>query len=136
MRSIPLRDWAAVLAVTNVDFVSLQYSECESELGQMRARGAHISHWQEAIDDYAETAALVSALDLVVSVQTAVVHLAGALGTPVWALISAVPEWRYGREGSSMPWYPGARLFRQSVTGEWDDVLAAVTCALPTMSST
>jgi ADP-heptose:LPS heptosyltransferase len=82
-----------------------------------------IHHWPEAIDDYDETAALVAALDLVISVQTAVVHLAGGLGQPTWALISAVPEWRYGAAGEVMPWYPSVRLKRQQTLGEWGSVM-------------
>ncbi len=85
-----------------------------------------ISHWPEAISDYDETAALVSALDLVISVQTAVVHLAGALGAPVWALVPANPEWRYLKRGESLPWYTNVRVFRQADAGEWDTVISRV----------
>jgi hypothetical protein len=126
LRSVPLHQWLPILQLPNIAFVSLQYTECAQELAQLRQLGVQIEHWQDAIDDYAETAALVSALDLVVSVQTAVVHLAGALGTPVWALISAVPEWRYGGHGETMPWYPSARLVRQIHPGEWAPVIRRV----------
>ena len=67
---------------------------------------------------------------LVVSVQTAVVHLAGALGRPVWALIPAAPEWRYAMEGDAMPWYPSARLVRQAVPDDWGPVVREVAARL------
>jgi hypothetical protein len=76
-------------------------------------QAACFDYWSAAIDHYDETAALVTALDLVISVQTAVVHLAGALGKPAWVLVPAVPEWRYLKSGDSMPWYSSLRLFRQ-----------------------
>ncbi len=126
LRSIPLAQWAPVLAVPGVDFVSLQYADPEREIEALRGNGLELHEWPEAIDDYDETAALVASLDLVISVQTAVVHLAGALGTPVWALISAAPEWRYGAAGASMVWYSAVRLMRQTALGPWDSVMAAV----------
>jgi hypothetical protein len=127
LRSIPLRSWIPLLRLPSVDFVNLQYSDCTEELAALRAESNIELHWWDsALDDYDQTAALVSALDLVISVQTAVVHLAGALGKAVWALIPAVPEWRYGVAGPSMPWYPTARLFRQSAQGEWNPLMSSV----------
>ena len=124
VRSIPLQMWAPVLTLQDVDFVSVQYSDCAEEIAQVRSTlGVAITHWPQAIDDYDETAALVAALDLVISVQTAVVHLAGALGQRVWALISAVPEWRYGAAGDVMPWYPSVKLIRQQTLGEWSSLM-------------
>ncbi len=120
VRSLPLEDWGPVLRAKDVDFVSLQYTECRDDLERLaRESGIRVHHWQEAIDDYDETAALVSALDLVVSVQTAVVHLAGALGRPVWVMLPAVPEWRYLEIDGRMPWYPSMRQFRQIELGSW-----------------
>ncbi len=82
-RSLTLAELAPLLGQAGAHFVSLQHTECRGEIEQMRASsGATLHHWQEAIDDYDETAALVSALDLVISVQTAVIHLGGALGRP------------------------------------------------------
>ena len=88
------------------------------------------------LTDFADTAALVETLDLIITVDTAVAHLAGALGKPVWILLPYSPDWRWmlGREDS--PWYPTARLFRQTEMGEWQGViekvreaLAATTCS-------
>jgi len=124
VRSIPLEQWGPLLAVPGVHFVSLQYTDCRAEIGAVEsASGIRVHHWRDAIDEYDETAALVAALDLVISVQTAVVHLAGALGKPVWALVSASPEWRYQKSGESLPWYPSVRLLRQSTPGDWQAVV-------------
>lgn len=131
LRSIPLAEWTSVLGVPGVSFVSLQYTDCVAELAAVRAAsGFDVRHWPEAIDDYAETAALVSALDVVVSVQTAVVHLAGACGATAWALIPRAPEWRYMEQGERMPWYPSVRLFRQTVEADWEGPLRSVAQAL------
>jgi tetratricopeptide (TPR) repeat protein len=126
LRSIPLEQWAPVLTVPGADFVSLQYVDPDRELDALGRTGIEVHEWSEAIEDYDETAALVASLDLVISVQTAIVHLAGALGTPVWALIPAAPEWRYGAAGASMVWYPAVKLVRQAVLGRWDPVIQAI----------
>lgn len=131
LRSADLAGWLPVLGMEGVDFVSLQYTECSDELAALgQAHGLRVHHWQEAIDDYDETAALVSALDLVISVQTAVVHLSGALGKPAWVMISAVPEWRYMSRGETLPWYPAVRLFRQQDQGNWHPVMEKIALEL------
>lgn len=127
LRSIGLEHWLPILHVKNTSFIDLQYTDCRAELAALKDKhGIEIVHWQEALDDYDETAALVSALDLIISVQTAVVHLSGALGKPVWVMVPVVPEWRYQQKGDSMLWYSSARLFRQSAPGEWLPVVDAV----------
>jgi tetratricopeptide (TPR) repeat protein len=127
LRSIPLDEWLPILTVEGAHFVSLQYTDCQDELRALAERhGIIVHHWQEAIDDYDETAALVSALDQVVTVCTSVVHLTGALGKPAWVLVPTIPEWRYLNAGASMPWYPSVRLFRQPRQGAWQDVLEEV----------
>lgn len=127
LRSIPLYIWLPILSLPGAHFVSLQYTDCREELSELRDRyGITVTHWQAAIDDYDETAALVANLDLVISVQTAVIHLAGALGKACWVLVSAAPEWRYGATGETMPWYPSVRLFRQTALQRWDDTIENV----------
>lgn len=82
------------------------------------------------IDDFADTAALMAHLDLVISVDTATVHLAGAIGTPCWAMIPFVPDWRWLRDGAQTVWYDSVRLFRQPERGDWQSVVSNVRTAL------
>jgi len=126
-RSIPAHLWQPILATQGCRFVSLQYGKVAEELAAFRDEtGTEIVHWQDAVDDYDETAALVCALDKVVSVCTSLIHLNGALGEPVWVMVPAVPEWRYLRKGESLPWYPSVRLFRQAELGNWLPVIDTV----------
>jgi tetratricopeptide (TPR) repeat protein len=127
-RSLSLGELAPVLREPGFHFVSVQYGpEAAAEVQGFAAQsGLRVHHWPEAIDDYDETAALVTALDGIVSVCTAIVHLAGALGRPVWVATPRVPEWRYGASGERMLWYPAVRLFRQSASGDWAPVLNAI----------
>ena len=128
LRSLALEQLLPMLRTRSVRFVSLQYTaDARAEVDALRARhGIEVTHWPEAIDDYDQTAALVCALDLVVSVCTSLVHLGGALGRPVWVLAPLSPEWRYGAAGESMPWYPSVRLFRQTTYAEWEPVVGRV----------
>jgi len=126
-RSLRLVDLLPILSIPGLRFVSLQYGDCAEDLETLRREtGIEVVHWPEAIADYEETAALCVALDLTVSVCTAVIHLNGGLGRPVWVMVPAVPEWRYGVEGDAMPWYPSVRLVRQAVRGDWSDVFSRV----------
>ncbi|MDP2706716.1 MAG: glycosyltransferase, partial [Burkholderiales bacterium] len=127
MRSIPLAQWAPLLQSAGVQYVSLQYTECSGEIAAVEAAtGVRIADWREVRDDLEHTAALITALDLVISVCTAVIHLGGALGKPVWVLAPYSPEWRYGIAGDGMPWYPSVKMFRQLRYGEWQPVIERV----------
>jgi ADP-heptose:LPS heptosyltransferase len=86
--------------------------------------------WPDGIADFADTAALVAALDLVITVDTAVAHLAGALGVETWVLLPHFPDWRWGVAGERTPWYPSLRLFRQPTFDAWAPVVQAVGGAL------
>ena len=132
LRSIALPEWLPVLGTAGARFVSLQYTPgAAGEAADLEARhGIRIEHWPEAIEDYDETAALVCALDLVISVCTSVVHLGGALGRPVWVMAPYSPEWRYGFSGDAMPWYSSVRVFRSPAYGDWPPVIAAVAQAM------
>ena len=92
---------------------------------------ADLSPW---LTDFAETAAAVSRLDLVISVDTSVAHLAGALGRPTWLLLQYPPEWRWLLAREDSPWYPTARLFRQRREGEWPEMAREVAAALAQMA--
>ena len=126
-RSLRLAEWSPILELPACTFVSLQYGNAGTELQVLsdQSRG-RIHEWREAIESYAETAALVAALDLVISVQTALVHLAGALGKPAWVMLRAASEWRYLEQGETMPWYPSLRLLRQPHPGDWQPVVARI----------
>ena len=94
-----------------------------------------IVNLSDALNDFSDTAAVIENLDLVVSVDTAVLHLAGAMGKPTWAVLSSAPDWRWmlGRQDS--PWYPTMRLFRQERHGDWDSVFVHIAQELATLSS-
>jgi ADP-heptose:LPS heptosyltransferase len=86
------------------------------------------------LTDFAETAAAICHLDLVISVETAVAHLAGALGRPVWVPLAFVPAWRWLLDRKDSPWYPTMRLFRQTTPGDWATVVGALADALAKMA--
>ena len=114
----------APLAALPVVFVSLQLPPgATPALPQLRS-------FADELADYGETAALIETLDLVLSVDTSVAHLAGALGKPCWLLLRAASEWRWQRGRSDCPWYPALTIFRQQLPGDWDDVIARVAAAL------
>lgn len=123
-RSIPLPTWAPLLAVEGVRFFSLQVGDETRQLAEAPAQKA--TDLSPLLTDYAETAAAVAQLDLVISVDTSVVHLAGALARPTWILIPTVPDWRWLRARDDNPWYPTVRLFRQAAIFEWEPVLTRV----------
>jgi len=135
VRSLPLARWLPILHAQNVHFVDLQYTDCGDEIKALHEKNAvRVHSWQEARTDYEQTAALVAALDLVISVCTAVIHLGGALGRPVWVMAPYSPEWRYGIAGEEMPWYPSVRVFRQAAFNEWDAVIENVAQCLGDMA--
>ncbi len=128
-RSIPLGVFARMLAEPGFGFVSLQKDVSEDAgAGALADRG--LTDWTPELDDFAATAALIEALDLVITVDTAVAHLAGALAKPVWILSRFDACWRWVRGISGSPWYPSARLFRQPVPGDWESVVRDVVAAL------
>ena len=109
-------------------FVSLQTDVRPDDAVTLRAH--RMLHLGPTLTNFADTAALISRLDLVISVDTSVAHLAGALGTPVWVLLPFSPDWRWLLDRQDSPWYPTARLFRQGKTREWQGVVADVRGAL------
>jgi tetratricopeptide (TPR) repeat protein len=126
-RSFSLEELLPLLKLPGVQFVNLQYTDVRDELRELQSRHSlKVHHWQDATDDYDQTAALVSALDGVLTVCTAIVHLAGALGRPALVMVPFGADWRYGGEGERMIWYPSVRLVRQRQVGQWSAVLEEV----------
>jgi hypothetical protein len=125
---VDLNRWMPILNAGRARFVSLQYTDdAVRDVSALRERyGMEVVHWPGAVTDYEETAALVTALDLILSVCTAVVHLGGALGRPVWVMAPYSPEWRYGFVGERMPWYPSVHIFRQESDRKWEPVINRV----------
>ena len=124
-RSIPLAAWAPLLGVEGVRFFSLQVGDAARRLAD--GPGRKVVDLSALLTDYAETAAAVEQLDLVISVDTSVVHLAGALAKPTWVLLPWVPDWRWLRNREDSPWYPTLRLFRQPARSAWEPVMTRVT---------
>jgi hypothetical protein len=127
-RSIPLARLRPLLDVPGTSFVSLQREYRDADLGALA--DLPILRLDDAIADFADTAAVIESLDLVVAVDTAVAHLAGALGKPLWLLLSHVQDWRWLIGRGDSPWYPTAHLFRQGLEGDWAPVIAQVAAAL------
>lgn len=127
VRSMTLPDLSPVLSNPNFHFVNLQYGDVAAELEAFNVRsGIDITHFPEAIQDLDEFAALISALDLVITVCNTTVHFSGALDKEVWVMAPTIPEWRYGYSTRHMRWYPSARLYRQPATGGWKEVISDI----------
>lgn len=131
-RSIDLDQWKPILK-QDCNFISLQYTpDAYNPISEIEDKyDIRVHHWPSAVqaDDYHETAALVSSLDLVITVNTAVHHLAGALGKKCWTLTPAAHAWRYwspDQDGGSIPWYPSCRQFMQKKLYEWKPIISQV----------
>jgi len=133
-RSIPFERLAALSSVHGVKYISLQ----KLEEGDIRAASPGVlplADWTGDLHDFADTAALISQLDLLITVDTAVAHVAGALNTPVWMMVPFIPDWRWLLHRSDSPWYPSMRLFRQTARRDWGEVIADVCSSLQEVSS-
>jgi hypothetical protein len=131
-RSIALAQLTPLAGVAGVHFVSLQKGDAAAPGGSTDG-GVSLHDWTGELGDFADTAALIEALDLVITVDTSVAHVAGALGKPVWILNRFDGCWRWLLDRYDSPWYPTARLFRQPTQGDWDSVVGAVAVALREM---
>ncbi|MBK8163666.1 MAG: tetratricopeptide repeat protein [Gammaproteobacteria bacterium] len=120
-RSLPLSGMHALLAV-EATFIGVQKEVREADAAFLAAHPA-ILRPGERVADFADAAALIASLDLLITVDTSVAHLAGAMGKPVWILLPHNPDWRWLRGRDDSPWYPSARLFRQAAPGDWSGVI-------------
>jgi len=127
-RSCTAADFASLCDIPGLHIVSLQHGEKARDLARFADMG--IIDVSGHMDDFAQTAAMIRHLDLVVSVDTSVPHLAAALGTPVWLLLHKRPDWRWMRGQDGTMWYPSMRLFRQTVAGDWSDVFMRIRSCL------
>jgi len=119
----------AALAQPGVALYSLQWGEAAAQAAAAPA-GMRITDFGDEIRDFSETAALLGCLDVVVTVDTAMAHLAGAMGVPAWVLLAQAPEWRWLLERHDSPWYPTMRLFRQDADGDWSGPVRRIADAL------
>jgi Flp pilus assembly protein TadD len=128
--AIPLEALEPLSRRAGVEFHCLQKEIGTEDRGWLQRAGAIATH-EAVLRDFGDTAALIDAMDLVISIDTAVAHLAGALAKPVWIMLPFSPDWRWlsGRDDS--PWYPTARLFRQPSPGDWDSVVRLIAASLP-----
>jgi len=131
VRSIHLEKFAPLFGIGGCSFVSLQKGDGAEELAGAPGK---LDDWMGECSDLLDTAALIQNLDLVITVDTAVAHLAGALGRPVWMLNRYESEWRWMTEREDSPWYPTLRLYRQQRPGDWDAPIARVAAALRSFS--
>jgi Flp pilus assembly protein TadD len=132
VRSCPLEKLLPLLELPGTRFFSLQ---CDSTgRSQLAAPAAAdcVVDVGELLEDFADTAAVLQRLDLLITVDTAIAHLAGALGRPVWTMLCHTPDWRWHLDRSDSPWYPTMRLFRQPTWGDWDSVVNRVRAELQT----
>ena len=132
-RSVPLAVMRSLLC-PEFEWFSLHRDVLESDVEALDS-SPDIHHFGDRMD-FDETAALIEHMDLVISIDTSIAHLAGAMGKPVWVLLPFVPDWRWLLDREDSPWYPRARLFRQDEAGEWGAVMENVNSALKTWLET
>jgi Flp pilus assembly protein TadD len=128
-RSIPIQSLAPLSDVPGIAWYSLQTGEPQVQLSDPPA-GMNVIDLGKDLADFSDTAAALSHLDLFLTIDTAAAHLAGALGVPTWTMLHSAADWRWTAQGDTTPWYPGMRLFRQSKSGGWDEVVEKIRAEL------
>ncbi|MGL6284387.1 MAG: hypothetical protein ACRC2J_18430, partial [Microcoleaceae cyanobacterium] len=129
-RSCQLADFADLAKIPGVQLYSLQKGEQVKDLQNAEHDIDWVINLDDVINDFADTANIIQQLDLIISVDTAIAHLAGAMGKQVWLLLTYVPDWRWFLQRQDSPWYPTMRLFRQKSLGDWSGVFTEVKSAL------
>jgi hypothetical protein len=129
VRSISLKYLALLAESPRTRFFNLQKGPAAAQAKSAPA-GFELIDWTDQFNDFHDTAAFMANLDLVITVDTSIAHLAGALGRPVWVMLPFTPDWRWQLDRSDSPWYPTMRLFRQSTPGDWAGVIRQVVDAL------
>jgi hypothetical protein len=128
-RSLEITSLNPLFDIPDIFWVSLQVDERHIEAASVHKKEI-LYDTRDQIEDFADTAAVISGLDLIITVDTAVAHLAGALGKPVWVLLSFAADWRWLLDRDDSPWYPTMKLFRQKAPGDWKSVISSVREAL------
>ena len=116
---------APLTQTKGVTFINLQKNASAEQIQEL-----NLIDWTQELRDFSDTAALINNLDLMISVDTSVAHLAGALGKPVWVLAQHSPDWRWMLDRTDSPWYPTMRLFRQPKPGDWPAVIQEIARAM------
>ncbi len=127
-RSVRISQFTRLFQNQGIHFVGLQKGSPADLTGSERF--SRIDNLGPILEDFGDTAAVLSHLDLLITVDTAVAHLAGAMGRPVWVLIPFIPDWRWGMRGDTPPWYPSMKLYRQQRPKEWDPVIERISAHL------
>jgi FKBP-type peptidyl-prolyl cis-trans isomerase 2 len=122
IRSCNLEDFSPLAHLESIELYSLQIGQASDQIRNSPG-GIHLVDYTDSIHDFADTAAFIANLDLVISVDTAVAHLAGALGWPVWIILPFAPDWRWMLDREDSPWYPTMKLFRQPLKSDWGSVM-------------
>ena len=133
-RSLNVQQLAPLAAAQGVKFFSLQKGAAGEQVKNPPV-GLELVDLGPKLNDFADTAAVMSLLDLIITTDTSVPHLAGALGRPVWTMLQFVPDFRWLMEREDSPWYPSMRLFRQQSAGDWDGVIGRVVSALISLAN-
>jgi tetratricopeptide (TPR) repeat protein len=128
-RATEIGQWAVLSQIPGVRVFSLRKKN-PGEIDENMPAGVELIDRTDEIQDFADTAALIANLDLIISVDTAAAHLAGAMGRPVWTLLRFAPDWRWLRDREDSPWYPTMRLFRQQTPGDWREAISRIVDAL------
>ncbi len=132
VRSCPLEKLSPLIELPGIRFFSLQYGAAAGVQLTAAFPAGSVVDVGGGLADFADTAAVLGQLDLLITVDTAIAHLAGALGRPAWTMLCHTPDWRWHLDRSDCPWYPTMRLFRQPVWGDWDTVVDQIRVALQT----
>src|SRR4029453_7473357 len=128
-RSCPLDEFLQILCIPEITFYSLQRGSRHEDLADLPSH-IQVQDLEPLLGDFGDLAVIIDQLDLVISVDSSVAHMAGALGKKTWTLLSHVTDWRWRLEGETTPWYPTMRLFRQNWPGDWTGVIERVAEAL------
>ncbi len=129
-RSLDFNLLNPLFEIPGITWVNLQAGRCSEDFDRLVDQSCWMNPMKD-VKDYADTAAIINQLDLIIGVDTSVIHLAGALGKPVWGLLPIAPDWRWQLNREDCPWYPTMRLFRQTAYNDWPEVIQRVADALP-----